>query len=344
MQLTNLHAVATQPNGSDVAIDEEAMATVFRYTVDHGGIEDHEAVAHQIGLPSDQVTLAVQQLLHSRLLRQSPDRADRLVAVDPAVAAAVLVSPIEQEISQKQELIAQVRSRADRLRAEFEAADRNATVEGEQIIDHVHGEDEIHGHLELAAKGCADEILVVWEGSPDVPGFRRLLDLCQDLLAEGRSVRLVCQHRTRADLVTRASLRQLTEDGAELRTLAQVPCSAVVVDRASALLLGDSALASRVHDRTTVSDFLLPMFDHLWDAAVAADLLDVGYAAAAADLQRSLLSLMAQGHTDEVVARKLGMSVRSCRRHIAALMREFGAVSRFQAGVQAGRSDVFEGC
>lgn len=86
------------------------------------------------------------------------------------------------------------------------------------------------------------------------------------------------------------------------------------------------------------------MFDHLWDAAVAADLLDVGYAAAAADLQRSLLSLMAQGHTDEVVARKLGMSVRSCRRHIAALMREFGAVSRFQAGVQAGRSDVFEEC
>lgn len=55
----------------------------------------------------------------------------------------------------------------------------------------------------------------------------------------------------------------------------------------------------------------------------------------AEDLQLAIAGLMAKGFTDEVLARKLGMSVRTCRRHIAALMRDLDAVSRFQAGVRA---------
>jgi DNA-binding NarL/FixJ family response regulator len=51
---------------------------------------------------------------------------------------------------------------------------------------------------------------------------------------------------------------------------------------------------------------------------------------------------MAKGYTDEVLARKLGMSVRTCRRHIASLMRRLDAVSRFQAGVRAGRRQLVE--
>jgi DNA-binding NarL/FixJ family response regulator len=51
---------------------------------------------------------------------------------------------------------------------------------------------------------------------------------------------------------------------------------------------------------------------------------------------------MAQGFTDEAVARKLGMSVRTCRRHIAALMGSLDAVSRFQAGVRAANTTLIE--
>jgi hypothetical protein len=35
------------------------------------------------------------------------------------------------------------------------------------------------------------------------------------------------------------------------------------------------------------------------------------------------------------------MSVRTCRRHIAALLRNLGSVSRFQAGVQAAQRLTF---
>ena len=53
----------------------------------------------------------------------------------------------------------------------------------------------------------------------------------------------------------------------------------------------------------------------------AADMVDVG---------------MGQHHPEQV-ARTLGLSLRTVRRRVAALMTELGADSRFQAGVEAAR-------
>lgn len=45
--------------------------------------------------------------------------------------------------------------------------------------------------------------------------------------------------------------------------------------------------------------------------------------------------MLAAGAKDETIARELGVSLRTCRRHIAEMMRMTGAGSRFQAGVLA---------
>ncbi|KOG32387.1 hypothetical protein ADK34_09305 [Streptomyces viridochromogenes] len=50
------------------------------------------------------------------------------------------------------------------------------------------------------------------------------------------------------------------------------------------------------------------------------------------------MGLLAQGAKDEVIARRLGMSLRTCRRHIAELLEELGAESRFQGGALAERA------
>lgn len=52
-------------------------------------------------------------------------------------------------------------------------------------------------------------------------------------------------------------------------------------------------------------------------------------------LERRVLRLMATGVTDEVAARRLCVTDRHYRRHVAAVMRRLGAQSRFQAGVVA---------
>jgi len=52
-------------------------------------------------------------------------------------------------------------------------------------------------------------------------------------------------------------------------------------------------------------------------------------------LQRQILQLLAEGAKDETIARMLGISVRTCRRHVAEIMASLDAVSRFQAGANA---------
>lgn len=55
------------------------------------------------------------------------------------------------------------------------------------------------------------------------------------------------------------------------------------------------------------------------------------------DREWAVLRLLAQGYTDESVARTLGVSLRTARRVAAELMVRLGARSRFQAGLMAAR-------
>ncbi|MFT2018299.1 TrmB family transcriptional regulator sugar-binding domain-containing protein [Streptomyces sp. 796.1] len=53
------------------------------------------------------------------------------------------------------------------------------------------------------------------------------------------------------------------------------------------------------------------------------------------DSVRKILDRLRAGRTDDVAAREIQVSLRTYRRHVAAIMREVGANSRFQAGVRA---------
>jgi DNA-binding CsgD family transcriptional regulator len=88
--------------------------------------------------------------------------------------------------------------------------------------------------------------------------------------------------------------------------------------------------------------FLCALFDQFWVSALPFTTDGPGYQNVSDDLRRSILELLAQGLKDEVVARRLGMSVRTCRRHIATLMQELGAESRFEAGVKAAQLGLLD--
>ena len=51
--------------------------------------------------------------------------------------------------------------------------------------------------------------------------------------------------------------------------------------------------------------------------------------------ERDVLRLLAQGHTDEAVAARLGLSVRTVRRVVKDMLDRTGARSRFELGVRA---------
>ncbi|MFC9328294.1 DUF6879 family protein [Kitasatospora sp. NPDC057015] len=54
-------------------------------------------------------------------------------------------------------------------------------------------------------------------------------------------------------------------------------------------------------------------------------------------LKLQILQLLAAGAKDESIARRTGVSLRTCRRHIAAILLALNAESRFQAGANAFR-------
>ncbi|MEV0193270.1 helix-turn-helix transcriptional regulator, partial [Kitasatospora purpeofusca] len=110
----------------------------------------------------------------------------------------------------------------------------------------------------------------------------------------------------------------------------------IIVDGALALLPARSggALVIREPDLLT---YLLDVFARDWENATP---FASGPQAAhdiAVTVKQSILVLLAKGLKDESIARRLGISLRTCRRHVSEILEGLGAHSRFQAGVFAER-------
>jgi DNA-binding CsgD family transcriptional regulator len=111
-----------------------------------------------------------------------------------------------------------------------------------------------------------------------------------------------------------------------------LPCRMVIVDEAIAVAAGQGG-ASRgmVVEEPVLVQGLLCLFEATWAACVPATpdhpTLE----------ERNLLQRMADGSTDESIARRLGISDRQVRRRIARLLQRLGASSRFAAGAEAVR-------
>jgi DNA-binding CsgD family transcriptional regulator len=124
-------------------------------------------------------------------------------------------------------------------------------------------------------------------------------------------------------------------------TLSWLP-EMVISDRASAIVFTnsedpDTRLVKTDHPEAIF--VLAALFDQAWNAAAPvppdSEHSSVGRHRDLADVEHQLLELLAYGATDETAARLLGVSLRTARRQMAALMSRLAAKSRFQAGVEA---------
>jgi DNA-binding NarL/FixJ family response regulator len=58
--------------------------------------------------------------------------------------------------------------------------------------------------------------------------------------------------------------------------------------------------------------------------------------------QRAIAGLLVEGHTDAVMADRLGMNIRTVRVHIAKLAATLGSESRAQLGYLIGQSGILD--
>jgi hypothetical protein len=161
-------------------------------------------------------------------------------------------------------------------------------------------------------------------------------ELLAEAMATGRRSRAIYPARALGEapdaLLARARL------GEQVRVISEVPTRMFILGEDHAVLPEPLGFADepRVHvrQRSLVAALTL-WFDAMWARATPVPELEIPDARP--DLRQFLLEQLMAGATDEVIARRLGIGLRTVRRRIAALMSDLGVDTRFQAGVEAVR-------
>jgi len=335
-----MHFVAQAPQqGAQWAAELDEFAVAFYERAIGRGEFDPLRIAEELGAPPRYAEHAVGVLRELRLVKPAESRADRLVAVSPEAAQMELLVPLEREILDSRHRLAGFKGQLSAFTAAFE---RQSRTRAEPVV--ITGDqDEIELRLLEAAQSCTTEVLVM---QPCVARETRELRLARPLVLEalrrGAHGRILYPHTARGDSGTRAHLGELLPAGGQVRTTKEVSDRFLVFDRKTAFIpSGEDGEIAVVYE-STVAAFLAGLHARIWESAVDFDSGAAGYAGTMEELKATLLSLLASGAKDEVIARRVGMSERTLRRHVATIMQDLSASSRFQAGVLAARTGLVD--
>jgi DNA-binding CsgD family transcriptional regulator len=162
-----------------------------------------------------------------------------------------------------------------------------------------------------------------------------------ELLRREVTMRSLYLEAIRNDAPLAAYARDLQACGAHVRTSPTLPQRLFIADRRIAVVPLDPRVRGvgvAVVSAAGVIASLLELFEAVWrDAAPLSVGNPVDAATGLSDTERTLLTLLAEGATDEAVAKKLSVSLRTVRRIMADLMQRLDAGSRFEAGMKAAK-------
>ncbi|WP_301365858.1 helix-turn-helix domain-containing protein [Streptomyces xanthophaeus] len=295
----------------------------------------HEISAY-LEWPPERVTRAFAELAELSLIRSVEPAPAEHRLVHPEVALTSLLNRSEEELLERQRQVTTMRMAVADLLADYQKTAQRVDAGEIQRFD---GMDEIRRCIEGLSDACRFEVSVfATGGAQPQASLEAARPLDQAVLARGVRLRYVYLESVRNDAPTAAYARWLTERGGQVRTVPQLPPRMVIYDRRAALLPvdPDEADAGAILLRGAgIVTSLHALFEQVWERGTA---LGDGTRRDSEGLtahERAVLGLLASGLTDEVIARKLGISVRTGRRTTAELATKLGARSRFQAGALA---------
>lgn len=296
------------------------MARLSALEIGPDGETLYRAVLRQPGLPSDrhrdalgwspeQLALALDALRAHRLVRVSPSAG--IVADHPRAALERVVSAQEAQLATRRQELARVRDAIDAF-----------------VVDYVAGQSVSASSLPSREQVEAADVDATFEHllaatSGDVR--------CCGLLAEGVTLTRELEVGRSIRCLRDAGEGPSSGVGVEQRVAGSLPTQFAAFGRDVALssaewgsTTGDFVV---LRDPVVVSAFV-ELFERLW---VTAAPLAVGEDD---QLTGGVLDLMRQGFKDEAIARAQGVSLRTVRRRIAALMDEHGVDTRFQLALR----------
>ncbi|MGW2701712.1 LuxR C-terminal-related transcriptional regulator [Streptomyces sp. NPDC001340] len=275
-------------------------------------------------------------LLELALLHPDPDDMDWLVPTSPQEVMTRLLRVVYEEARESQRRVGSAVAAFERyagLGRRLQVLSAPAEGAAIRVLD---GLSRIQAAMDEATAACTTEVLTVQPG-----GIRREDELTEGLhralTLRGRGVRM-------RDLYTHVARHgqgllnylELMGDAVEARTLDEVIDRLILFDRTVAFIPAntDRTMALEIRHPALV-EYLVTVFERLWRLALplTTPLPDTGIEGIS-HRERSIAALLAEGHQDAVIAERLGISVRTCRAHIARLSDTLGAASRTQLGVR----------
>ncbi|MET9348817.1 LuxR C-terminal-related transcriptional regulator [Streptomyces termitum] len=279
------------------------------------------------------------RLAELTLVRDSSEERGKVRLVNPEFGLASLLQRQERELAQHQQAVASTRLAITQMLTEYDDDSEAQTDE----VRRYTGLDAINSQIERLAQGAESSVEVFAPGGAQTEAaLEAARPLDRAAVERGVRVRYVYLDSVRNDPATLNYARWLYDIGGEVRVLPQLPPRMIIFDRRAAIVPIDPEAAARgvlILRGAGVVTALVSLFRQTW--ARAEPLGNSNSRVPASEThgltrqEQAVLDLLFEGHTDDVVARKLGVSVRTGRRITADLMARLGARSRYQAGALA---------
>ncbi|MFF8958177.1 LuxR C-terminal-related transcriptional regulator [Streptomyces sp. NPDC014894] len=253
-----------------------------------------------------------------------------VAAVDPARVSDRLLEKWQQRAHSAQLDLLWMRSQIAELGLIY--ATQRHPAEGPQL-ERITSPDEVVRTLNRYADTSDEEVLTAQPG----PAAEPAVAWHPSLRLRDRGVRLRTLYQYAVRFVPEAArfVDEATAAGAEARTVTGDLARFVVFDRKALVVPlrdgSDGVLVVRNEDLIASATEMFNAFwltgDRLGGHREETFVQDLAHRT-----KRSILQHLLDGADDRATARALGISVRTCQRHVSEMMRQLGATSRFQLG------------
>lgn len=310
-------------------LPDEGLLALYRRVLELD-LLDMASLEQEFG--PDGARQVVRTLSEAYLVRSGPGEAE-LAVLRPDAAASALIQPLESGIRDAQQRIGRISGLFDRLMAVYKA-----TVESRNrqdgLLDTIADPDAARALVRERIAGAHKEVLVMCGSDPMSEQLFESLTFVDEVpTRDGVSLCVLHQHAARYQSVVQDHAAAITRAGGKVRTIEKLWNNLCVIDQETLFVFHRREMVTV--SQPAVATAVAAMFEQTWSQAKpfhgetmsrseGMHLRD--------DVRRAIAYYLAEGMRDEAIARRIGVSVRTCRRHIAEILEQMGAESRFQAG------------
>ncbi|NEC88372.1 helix-turn-helix domain-containing protein [Streptomyces sp. SID12501] len=294
-------------------------------------------IQQHLGLPEEEVRTALDRLASLSLLRPSTD-VNSFVTTNPEIELKPVFERMEAELDEQRAKLFRDRAMAAALAADYTALRLQTGAQG---LERIEGLDNVRIRLQELARSATSEVRAFMPGGALSPGaLEAARPLDENTLARGVRMQTIHLDSVRNDHPTVEYATWFTARGGQTRTVPSLPMRLILCDRSIAVIPVNREASQEgafVIHLSSVVAALSDLFDLVWDRATPLGDVPVLHCDGPSDRDLTILKMLEDGFTDEGIARKLGISIRTVRRLMADLLRRLNAQSRFQAGAEAVR-------